>query len=107
MNSNRKSPGEAKDLGGHLKQLRKKYALTLEEVAHQTKIDVGQLSRFERGDFVFVGENLQKYINFLQIQSGATNGETGLVARFTAVLKKSDRHSAAARAMLTALESLL
>lgn len=106
MNASRKSPQEAKSLGQHLRSQRRLRELTLEDVASKTGINVGQLSRFERGDFVFFSQNLQKFSNFLQNLAASGTRQPKLVARFEAVLGKSDRHSAAAGAMLSALEVL-
>lgn len=107
MKAPRKSPKETKSLGNYLRNKRIMHKLTLEEVATEIGVNVGQLSRFERGDFVFLSPNLQKFRDFLQKMScNPTGRQPKLVARFAAVLGKSDRHSAAAGAMLSALETL-
>ena len=106
MKALRKSPEEAKSFGEHLRNKRKSHEFTLEDVATKTGIDVGQLSRFERGDFVFLSRNLQTFCDFLQEQDKPARRQPRLVARFAAVLGKSARHSAAAGAMLSALETL-
>lgn len=106
MNVSRKSPEEAKSLGKYLRSQRRLSELSLENVASKTGINVGQLSRFERGDFVFLSPNLQKFSSFLQNLAARGTRQPKLVARFEAVLGKSDRHSAAAGAMLSALEVL-
>lgn len=106
MNPLRKSPEEAKNLGRHLHNQRKLHDLTLEDVAKKIGVNVGQLSRFERGDFVFFSQNLQEFSSFLHGLNTTAMRQPKLVARFAAVLRKSDRHSAAAGAMLSALETL-
>ena len=106
MKAQRKSTTDALNLGNHLRDKRKLHQLTLEEVAVKTGINVGQLSRFERGDFVFLSQNLQIFRDFLQRLDTPAMLQPKLVARFAAVLGKSDRHSAAAGAMLSALEAL-
>ena len=106
MNASRKSPEEAQSLGNLLRSKRRLHELTLAEVATKTGVNVGQLSRFERGDFVFFSRNLQVFRDFLQKLDTRAAQQPKLVARFAAVLGKSDRHSAAAGAMLSALEVL-
>lgn len=107
MKAPRKSSEETKSLGNHLRNKRILHQLTLKEVATETGVNVGQLSRFERGDFVFLSPNLQIFREFLQNKScNPTGRQPKLIARFAAVLGKSDRHSAAAGAMLSALETL-
>lgn len=106
MSALRKSPEEAKSLGQHLRNQRKLHGLTLEFVAKKIGVNVGQLSRFERGDFVLLSQNLQEFHSFLQKLDAPTTRQPKLVARFAAVLGKSDRHSVAAGALLSALEAL-
>jgi len=104
----RKTIAEATLLGQTLRARRKDLGLTLANVAEKGHVNVGQLSRFERGDFVFVSPNLEWVINFLQIfdQSIADGGPEELLRRFSTVLARSSRHEDAARALVTALESL-
>lgn len=106
MSAIRKSREEAKSLGADLRKLRGIRGLSLEQVAERTGVNVGQLSRFECGQFVLIGKNLQKFRSFLQNQNEADAEASALAARFVAVLEKSDRHSAAAVAILGALELL-
>jgi transcriptional regulator with XRE-family HTH domain len=108
MTRSRKTTSEATLLGQTLRSRRKELGLTLSKVAQEVHIDVGQLSRFERGDFIFVSPNLEVIINFLQIFDQSTNegGQEKLLKRFEAVLTRSARHEDAARALVAALESL-
>ena len=80
---------------------------TLAYVAKSTGVDVGQLSRFERGEFVFITKNLQILMSFLQINTEVSD-ETSqqLVGRFEALVTRSSRHEDAARALVFALEAL-
>jgi transcriptional regulator with XRE-family HTH domain len=105
MVQERKSSADAKQYGATLRQKRKSLSLTLQDVAAVTGLDVGQLSRFERGEFRAVTPNLQKFAVYLQNQD-ASGDSAPLIARFTRVMAKSDRHMAAAQAMVAVLESL-
>jgi transcriptional regulator with XRE-family HTH domain len=103
----RKSAREAQILGERLRRLRTSAAVTLQEVADQTGIDVGQLSRFECGSFKRLSRNLQKYQRYLQdrnpISASGTDELTAAVSRLAA---RSPRHRAAAQVILEALERL-
>jgi transcriptional regulator with XRE-family HTH domain len=106
MSRIRKSKEEAQELGASLHQRRKRLCLTLLNLKSAIGVDVGQLSRFERGDFKIVSKNLQKLINYLQIMEGQPREQPELVHRFAEILTRSQRHEAAARALVLALESL-
>lgn len=106
MRRNSKSPEEAKALGEGLRQNRERLRLVLEDIQKATGVNVGQLSRFERGEFRMISKNLQKVQSFLQSQTGKGSGED-LVVRFTNLVAKSPRHEAAASAIVTALEALV
>lgn len=105
MAFHRKSSAEAKQFGAMLRQRRKALSFTLQDVAQEVGVDVGQLSRFERGDFRVITPNLQKFAAHLQKQKSPDAGGP-LVARFARVIAKSDRHLVAAQAMVDMLESL-
>lgn len=78
----------------------------MEGVQEATSVNVGQISRFEAGEFVFLTENLQKIITFLQKGSALPGRHPQLLLRFADVLDRSPRHEAAALALLGALEAL-
>lgn len=80
--------------------------ITLLSASKQTGVNIGHLSRFERGDFSFVSPNLQKFASFLQINLEEPSIYPSLLERFAAAIKQSSRHEAAAAAMVLALESL-
>lgn len=69
-------------------------------------VDVGQLSRFERGDFKIVSKNLQKLLDHLQTLEDRSREQPEIVQRFAELLARSERHEAAARTLVLALESL-
>ena len=104
--TDRKSSVEAAALGKAIKLRRQSQLLTLKNIALRTGVDVGQLSRFERGDFRFVSTNLQKVMEYLQIQASSECADSDLVQRFSTLVARSARHEAAARALILALESL-
>jgi len=106
MNSIRKSAEEAKILGASLRESRKSAQMTLKEAEIELSIDAGQLSRFERGEFKIASPNLQKYANFLQKVDKGESSQPELVRRFARLLGRSERHFAAARALVAALDAL-
>lgn len=107
MQTNRKSVLAAKQLGDALLHRRKELGLTLEQLASKLNVDVGQLSRFERAEFKIVSRNLQKVVDFLQIQVGGEVEEpNGIVEQFAELLGRSARHRAAAIALVRALQEL-
>lgn len=106
MDRVRKSKEEAKILGASLRESRKSAQLTLKEVELELAINVGQLSRFERGEFKITSPNLQKYATFLQKVADSDSSQPELVRRFARLLSRSERHVAAARALVVALDAL-
>jgi transcriptional regulator with XRE-family HTH domain len=105
MKRNGKSAAEAKAIGDRMRYDRKELRLVLADVQQATGVNVGQLSRFERGDFRTSSPNLQKVLRFLQTQR-ARKGEPSLVARFSKLVARSRRHEAAAAAIVATLEEL-
>lgn len=107
MQTNRKSELEVKELGVAIRQRRKLLEMTLDELAKEVQVDVGQLSRFERGEFKYSSKNLQKIVTYLQI-SPAKPVEVAdpLIRKFAELLLRSERHRAAATALVHALEEL-
>ncbi|HMZ77855.1 MAG TPA: helix-turn-helix transcriptional regulator [Rhodocyclaceae bacterium] len=107
MQKNRKSVQEAEELGGALRRRRKELGLTLSSLADILQIDAGQLSRFERAEFKRASRNLQKVAIFLQIPVAKETGESNAVVRqFAELLGRSERHRAAAIALVLALQEL-
>lgn len=82
---------------------------TLEQIAEITSINVGQLSRLENGQMKRDGGNLQKLKIALQDLEAAAppSAAPGVIARFAAIVKRSDRHADAATAFVDALERLM
>lgn len=107
MQGNRKSVQEAEELGGALRRRRKELGLTLSSLADILQVDVGQLSRFERAKFKRVSRNLQKVATFLQLSASKETEESDAVVRqFAELLGRSERHRAAAIALVRALQEL-
>ena len=101
-----KSKEQAAVFGNEIKRRRKSRKIKLSKAGADLSIDVGQLSRFENGKFVFVSKNLQIYLNYLQISDLNFSVENELIHRFTQALKKSSKHLEAGTYMVSLLESL-
>ena len=99
-----KSDKEKKDLAHTLKTRRKERGHTLKNVEKSLKINVGQLSRFEKGEFMTFSTNLQKYCSFLQIKINTS--QSGLGSRLERFATRSPMHRAAAEEIINALEKL-
>lgn len=106
MTRARKTKIEALDLGEHLRSRRKSLEMTLVAASAAAGVNVGHLSRFERGEFSFVSPNLQKYAKFLQIEVDSANTSRSLLERFAAAVRQSERHENAAAAFVLTLETL-
>lgn len=106
MSRERKSEEEAEAIGAMLRSLREQQGLTLQQLQDKTGVNVGQVWRFEAGQFVFVTRNLQKVLNFLQEGSAPLSRHPHLLQRFAELLERSPRHQTAAVALIGALEVL-
>lgn len=106
MSRIRKTKPEAISLGRTLRNTRLEQGLTLAQASASTRINVGQLSRFESGEFNFVTPNLQKFADYLHVDLLARQETTSLSRRFEAARRMSDRHEAAAIALVQVLETL-
>jgi transcriptional regulator with XRE-family HTH domain len=104
-----KSIVDSRALGAELRDRRKRLGHTLQDLSAMTSIDVGQLSRFERGDMKRMSRNLQRLIGGLQrLESVAAPVQApDVVNRFAAIVRRSERHAAAASALVDALERLM
>jgi transcriptional regulator with XRE-family HTH domain len=100
-----KSDKEKKDLAHTLKTRRKERGHTLQSIEESIQVNVGQLSRFEKGEFITLSNNLQKYCSFLQIE--IDTGQTSeLGFRLERFATRSPIHRAAAEEIINALEKL-
>lgn len=109
MKQKRKPIVDPKALGAELRERRKSLGKTLIEISEITSVNVGQLSRLENGHMKKDGGNLQKLVLTLQkLESTKLSSRTpGIVERFDAVVKRSNRHAEAAKAFIDALEQLM
>ena len=105
----RKPVSDPKALGAELRDRRKSLGKTLTEIANITSVNVGQLSRLENGQMKREGGNLQKLLAVLQkLETANLPSKTpGVVDRFAAIIKRSNRHAEAATALVDALEQLM
>lgn len=109
-----KSRDEAIAMGASLRARRKELGLSWENLSITSGVDKGQISRFENGEFRRVSPNLQKLLAILQIpnpsvRAADTDSETSvreLVVRFEKFAAQSERHRAAAQALLWALDQV-
>lgn len=85
---------------------RKELGLTLSELAAALQVDVSQLSRFEHADFKFASKNLQKVADYLQVPIHGRPEADPVVQQFAELLRRSERHKAAAIALVRALQGL-
>lgn len=106
-----KSEKDIRDLAVGLKSARLSRGLTLVQLAVETGVNCGQLSRFENGQFQTSSRNLQKIREYLQISvipSSVTqlDPEESLSLRIERFASISPKHRAVAEQILRALESL-
>lgn len=106
MSRIRKTKPEATLLGRTLRNTRLERRITLAQASESIGINVGQLSRFEHGEFSFVTPNLQKFADYLHVDLLARQETPSLSRRFEAARRMSDRHEAAAIALVQVLETL-
>jgi transcriptional regulator with XRE-family HTH domain len=104
-----KPVADPKALGAELRKRRKSLGKTLTEIAEITSVNVGQLSRIENGQMKREGGNLQNLLVALQELEAANLPQQapGVVERFAAIIKRSDRHAKAATAFVDAMEQLM
>lgn len=94
--------------GADLRRRRRVLDLRLVDLAAKTSIDVGQLSRFECGDFKYESTNLQTYARLLQSLESTKPppGDDDLSRYAQRLALRSPKLKAAALAILSALEEL-
>ncbi|WP_124466735.1 MULTISPECIES: RodZ family helix-turn-helix domain-containing protein [Burkholderia cepacia complex] len=106
MSNNKPISAEtARKFGAALRHARMAKEEPLALAAERSNVDVGQLSRFERGQFKRVSRNLQKYANYLQISLIVR--PDALEERFRNFAARSVEHRAACELILEALERLM
>ncbi|KAF1703082.1 helix-turn-helix domain-containing protein [Pseudoxanthomonas suwonensis] len=84
------SPEDAALLGARMRVARKRQGFTLKHLAAATKVDAGQLSRFERGRMATLSPNVLRICKFLQInpvvEAGAADRTRALLEHLLAQL---------------------
>lgn len=95
-------PHTATVLGSDLKHARERRKLTLIDVANETGVHYGQLSRFESGNFKIASANLQKVSKYLHVRLPTLDDDLSI--RFERLTKRSPRHLAACVLLVEALE---
>lgn len=71
-----------------------------------TGVNSGQISRFETGQFKFASKNLQKILNFLQIQPLRRTPSNDLGTRVEKFAEKSPLHRLVIEDLLRAIERI-
>lgn len=107
MSNKFKSKDEILNLAAQLKERRVALGMTLKDIESSQKINCGQLSRFEAGDFKTNSKNLQKLCKYLQIfNQPSVVQKSDLGVRLEHFASRSPQHYAAAEEILSALERL-
>lgn len=103
-----KSSEEIYAIADAIKSSRKNGGYTLEELEKKVKINRGQLSRFETGNFKTRSKNLQYLCKFFDLEMSNDVAEAPtLGARIERFAQKSVKHKEAAEKVIQALEQLL
>jgi transcriptional regulator with XRE-family HTH domain len=81
--------------------------ITLKEVSIATGVDIGQLSRIERGQCRYKSKNLTKYCKYLGIShDDATQSADLLLTRIDALIRQSPQHAELFSKLVLVMESL-
>jgi transcriptional regulator with XRE-family HTH domain len=80
--------------------------ITLKEVSISTGVDIGQLSRIERGQCRYKSKNLTKYCEYLGVShDDATQSADLLLTRIDALIRQSPQHAELFSKLALILES--
>lgn len=104
------TPDQATRLGQQLKNARVEKALTLSQVASNTGVYHGHISRIERGQMATINNSVRKLCTFLKIPCPLNNGggERGLLAaRIDALVTAMPASEPAIAHLIDALEELV
>lgn len=83
-----------KQLCENLRTKRLSLGITLKEVSFSTGIDIGQLSRIERGACRYKSKNLTKYCKFLEVSDDVSQQSVDLLlTRIDALIRHSAQHA--------------
>lgn len=97
---------ESKELGKKIYETRTDLGITLIYLQKMTGVNSGQISRFEAGHFKFASKNLQKILDFLNIQTLTRASNSALGARVEKFAEKSALHRLAVEELLWAIERI-
>lgn len=104
------SLSDAAALGGQIRQARLIRGLSLVELGRAVSVDHSQISRYERGQMISVGKNLQIICTFLQIESDPAHyslPSTSLGRKVDELLSLAPGYEPAVAKLVEALEGLL
>lgn len=89
-----------------LKETRKGLGITLKSVSQATGVDVGQLSKIERGMCRYFSPNLKKYCKYLGVPFGEDMQPADLLlSRISILIRTSDQYAALFASLASALEA--
>ena len=89
-----------------LKEKRKYLGITLRNVSQATGVDVGQLSKIERGMCRYLSPNLKKYCKYLDVPFGEDIQPADLLlSRINTLIRTSEQHAALFASLVTLLEA--
>lgn len=89
-----------------LKETRQDLGITLKSVSQAIGVDVGQLSKIERGMCRYLSPNLKKYCKYLGVPFGEDlQSAELLLSRISTLIRTSEQHAALFASLATALEA--
>jgi transcriptional regulator with XRE-family HTH domain len=89
-----------------LKETRQCLGITLKNVSQAIGVDVGQLSKIERGMCRYLSPNLKKYCKYLGVPFGEdVQSADLLLSRISILIRTSEQHAALFASLVTALEA--
>ena len=110
MGKNLNSPQDALVLGDKIRRARLGKGMTLKSLGYRVGVDHSQISRYERGQVIRVGKNLQKICTFLQIDDDLdrfSGGGVSLGKKVDELLLLAPESEPAVVKLVEALEELL
>lgn len=88
-----------------LKETRENLGITLKKVYEATGVDIGQLSKIERGLCRYFSPNLKKYCKYMGVPYDEDKQSADLLlSRINTLIRDSEQHAALFASLATALE---
>ena len=88
-----------------LKETRENLGITLKSVSVATGVDVGQLSKIERGICRYFSPNLKKYCKYMGVPCDEKKQPADLLlSRIGTLIRGSEQHAALFASLVTVLE---